>query len=294
MTSRTKILQATAWLSLSAPAIAAPQWWNNPNNGGNGGFGNGGLGGGNGNGNGNGNGAGFGNPNAGFGTDGNGFPNGFDNGNFLGFDLSRTMYYRSVHGILAALAFVLLFPLGSILMRIVPGRLALFVHAGTQVIALIIYVAAAALGIHLVQTVRLPFGNGTLLNEPSVNFHPIIGLVVLVMVVAQPVLGYLHHAAYKRLGRRQAWSHLHLWNGRVAITLGIVNGGLGLMISRAPARLTTAYTVVSAVMWVLWFCAAVLGECRRAMAARKERSQRRKEARRRERAHKTSVRSASS
>lgn len=114
------------------------------------------------------------------------------------------------------------------------------------------------------------------------------------MVVVQPVLGYLHHAAFKRLGRRQVWSHLHLWNGRLAITMGIINGGLGLMISRAPAHVTTAYIAVSAVMWVLWFCAAVFGECRRAMAARKESRQRRKEARRRERVQKTSVRSASS
>ncbi|KLU87303.1 hypothetical protein MAPG_06304, partial [Magnaporthiopsis poae ATCC 64411] len=247
-----RILQAATCLSLVAPAIAAPQWWNgnNPNNGGNGGFGNGGFG--------NGNGNGFGNGNGGFGSDGNGFPNGFGNSNsFLGFDINQAMYRRSVHGILASLAFVILFPIGSILMRIVPGRLALFAHAGTQVVAVIIYVAAAGLGIHLVSTIRLPFGNGSLLDEPSINFHPIIGLVLLVMVVVQPVLGYLHHAAFKKLGRRQVWSHLHLWNGRLAITMGIINGGLGLMVSRAPTRLITAYIAVSAVMWMLWFCAAV-------------------------------------
>lgn len=72
-----------------------------------------------------------------------------------------------MHGILASLAFVILFPIGSILMRVVPGRLALFAHAGTQVIAVLIYVAAAGLGIHLVSTIRLPFGNGSLVSASN-------------------------------------------------------------------------------------------------------------------------------
>jgi len=45
-------------------------------------------------------------------------------------------------------------------MRLVPGRAAVWIHALTQMIGFVIFVAAAGIGIHLVRTVRLPFNNG--------------------------------------------------------------------------------------------------------------------------------------
>jgi hypothetical protein len=80
------------------------------------------------------------------------------NGNRAGFDVERAMDYRRIHGILAALAMVLLFPIGSILMRVIPGRLAVWVHAGFQALAWCVYVAAAGLGIYLVRMVQIPGG----------------------------------------------------------------------------------------------------------------------------------------
>jgi hypothetical protein len=68
------------------------------------------------------------------------------------------MNYGRIHGILAALAFVVLFPVGSILMRVVPGRFAIWVHAGAQVLGFGTYVAAAGLGIYLVTLIRTPAG----------------------------------------------------------------------------------------------------------------------------------------
>lgn len=79
----------------------------------------------------------------------------------------------------------------------------------------------------------------------------------------QPVLGFVHHARFKKLGRRQIWSHLHLWNGRVAIPLGIINGGLGLHIAGAPREAKTAYAAVAGVLGGLWLVAAVFSEVRR-------------------------------
>lgn len=76
-----------------------------------------------------------------------------------------------IHGILAALAFVVLFPLGSIFMRIIPGRFAIWIHALTQLCAYIIYIAAAALGFWMLQEVQIPRLNGGLVSsrpeEPS-------------------------------------------------------------------------------------------------------------------------------
>jgi hypothetical protein len=61
----------------------------------------------------------------------------------------------------------------------------------------------------------------------------------------------------------------------VVITLGMINGGLGMLLaSDAPAFLAfrpnqgqiIAYGVVAGIMWLLWVAAAVVGERRRARA----------------------------
>jgi hypothetical protein len=89
------------------------------------------------------------------------------------------------------------------------------------------------------------------LTNTAVNYHPIIGIVVFIALFFQPLLGFIHHAKFKKLGRRQIWSYLHLFNGRIMITLGIINGGLGLYLAGASKGLKTAYAVVAAVMWAL-------------------------------------------
>ena len=101
------------------------------------------------------------------------------------------------------------------------------------------------------------------LTNPVTKFHPIVGIVTLVTLLFQPILGWIHHRRYKQLGRRTIWSHMHIWNGRFGITAGIVNGGLGLQLANAPYNIKLAYTVVAAIMWVLWMATAVLGEIRR-------------------------------
>lgn len=81
-------------------------------------------------------------------------------GSRAGFDVESAMSYRRIHGILAAAAMVLLFPIGSILLRVLPGRVGFWAHAIFQALALCVYIAGAALGIRLVQMVRIPnFGS---------------------------------------------------------------------------------------------------------------------------------------
>jgi hypothetical protein len=58
--------------------------------------------------------------------------------------------------------------------------------------------------------------------------HPIIGIVLFILIFFQPILGYMHHRLFKKYKRRTFWSHAHIWLGRIIITLGIINGGLGL------------------------------------------------------------------
>ncbi|KAI1208913.1 uncharacterized protein F4807DRAFT_104065 [Annulohypoxylon truncatum] len=238
------------------------------------------------------------------------------------FDVEKAMNYGTAHGVIAALCFAILFPAGAILMRIIPGRHAWWIHGVFQVIAYLLYIAAAALGIRLIQIIKIPPNGTSLVSVPfiptlphlpfalgsrllcyqchpiqhplhlkpnlacpqspitllttlrkqlemsSTNAHPIIGIVILAVLFLQPPLGIIHHAKFKRLGRRTASSHLHLWLGRLTLTLGIINGGLGLRLARASQGVIIAYAVVAGLVWLLWVLVAVLAEYRRRSASR--------------------------
>ena len=74
------------------------------------------------------------------------------------------MRARAIHGVLGALAMVVLFPAGSIFMRVIPGRFAIWIHALAQLVAYVVYIAAVGLGLYLVREVQIPFGGGNLVS----------------------------------------------------------------------------------------------------------------------------------
>lgn len=116
------------------------------------------------------------------------------------------------------------------------------------------------------------------------NAHPIIGIVLFVVLFFQPILGFLHHFMFKKHSRRVVWSYGHIWLGRIIITLGIINGGLGLKYARElpldrPSNgAIIAYGVLAGVMWLLYVASIVVGERRRSRAAREARPPMYKEA----------------
>ncbi|KAK3303152.1 uncharacterized protein B0T15DRAFT_539360 [Chaetomium strumarium] len=177
------------------------------------------------------------------------------------FDPERAMKVRRIHGILAAVAMIVLFPSGSILMRVIPGPLAIWVHGMTQLVAFVLFTAAAAMGLGLVQEVDR-VGISLWVRE-NTNYHLYIGLVVFICLMIQPALGVIHHERFKQLRRRQVWSYLHLFNGRIFITLGIINGALGLWIARESIIWKVVYLLVAAAIWSLWLAVAMWGEWRR-------------------------------
>jgi hypothetical protein len=61
---------------------------------------------------------------------------------------------RTAHAALACAAMVFFFPVGSILVRVLPGRLALVGHVVCQIFGYIVFLAAVALGIYVAQEVR--------------------------------------------------------------------------------------------------------------------------------------------
>ncbi|KAL1867893.1 hypothetical protein Daus18300_006168 [Diaporthe australafricana] len=193
-------------------------------------------------------------------SSGDGDSSGFGFGE--GFDYETAMRKRTAHGIVATLAFVILFPLGAILLRLIPGRWSVRIHYVVQILAWLVYIAGFALGVVLLKMMPSRGGSSLLSSSPN-NAHPIIGIVVFAMLLVQPLLGYIHHRQFKRYQERRLASHLHLWDGRIAIVLGIVNGGLGLKLADASDTLKLAYTIVAAIFGGAWIALAVLSECRR-------------------------------
>jgi hypothetical protein len=160
------------------------------------------------------------------------------------------------HGVLASLAFVILFPAGSIAIRLASFPGVVWLHAAFQIFAYLIYIAAFGLGIYLTNQLGL-----------LDNYHPIIGIVVLVLIFFQPILGFMHHTLFKKYSHRTMWSYGHIWLGRIAITLGIINGGLGLKLADNSRSGKVAYGVVAGFMWLAWVAASVIGERRRKSAS---------------------------
>ncbi|KAF1924003.1 iron reductase domain protein [Didymella exigua CBS 183.55] len=166
----------------------------------------------------------------------------------------RTMLIA--HGVLASLAFVILFPAGAIAIRLASFPGVVWFHALFQIFAYVVYIAAFGLGVHIASEM-----------EMLDHHHPIVGVVVFVLVLLQPVFGWVHHTMFKRYQSRTLWSYVHIWLGRIAVTLGIINGGLGLQwadsMNMSSRGGIIAYAVIAVVMWLAWVAASVIGERRR-------------------------------
>ncbi|KAK5175085.1 uncharacterized protein LTR77_000222 [Saxophila tyrrhenica] len=168
----------------------------------------------------------------------------------------------TAHAILGTLVFGLLFPSGSILIRLGSFRGLWLVHGIIQLVTYILFIAAAAIGIWMATHIRM-----------MSHAHPVIGILLLVLIFFQPFLGFIHHFAFKKHSKRVIWSYAHIWLGRFVITLGIINGGLGLQLSKriglfAPSQgAIIGYSVGVGIIWLLYVAAAIYGERKRRNAA---------------------------
>ncbi|KAK5731924.1 hypothetical protein LTR17_010999 [Elasticomyces elasticus] len=164
---------------------------------------------------------------------------------------------QTAHAICASLAFVGLFPIGAIIIRVAGFKNLVWVHVATQTIALAVFVAAVGLGLYIATS-------GNQLNQA----HPIIGLVLFVVLFFQPIFGWMHHRLFKKHGGRTAWSYTHLTVGRGAILLGMINGGLGLQLAYANSSAKIAYGVVAGVVGVTYLASIIFGEVKRKQSAK--------------------------
>jgi hypothetical protein len=228
------------------------------------------------------------------GTSSSGY-SGYGSTSFGSLNFSQATTLRLAHGVMASLAFVIFFPFGAISIRLIPGRVAFWLHVVFQVLGYLTFIAAFGIGVVLAK--EFTFGSFSLVcfplppTSPSQphhrnrtnseqestdiltslqihTYHPIIGIVVLALLIFQPLLGYIHHLYFKRTHRRTAWSYAHIWLGRIVITIGIINGGLGLKLANNSRSGEIAYGIVAGIIWLVWMAAAVYGEIKKARLKR--------------------------
>lgn len=157
------------------------------------------------------------------------------------------------HAALACIVFVALLPGGAILVRLSAFAGNIWAHGAIQMFSFLMYMAAVGLGIYM----AIPQG----LTD---KYHPIIGLILLGMLFSQPFLGWQHHTSFRKYQLRSIWSYIHLTIGRTAILIGMVNGGLGLILTGSGVGSYAAYGACAGFVGVVYIGAVIWGEHHRA------------------------------
>ncbi|KAK4454863.1 hypothetical protein QBC34DRAFT_390971 [Podospora aff. communis PSN243] len=162
---------------------------------------------------------------------------------FSGFLLSlRARPLPKAHGFLMGAAFLLLFPLGVVLMRTPSGN-PFKRHWVVQ---------AAATGLTWLGAVVAAVMTGGRMPR---TFHQWIGAAIALTLEFQFVLGWRHHMVFLRVRHRTWVSHAHIWIGRAVLGAGWVNVLIGLALSGYggfSVAAVGALVVVEAVGVGLW------------------------------------------
>ncbi len=135
-------------------------------------------------------------------------------------------FRQRAHGALMGIAFLILFPIGAILIRVRPPY-ALHLHVGVQVLGLALAITGFAVGIVL--------GNSEYGGALWGYAHARFGVAIFVLLLVQPVLGVVHHRLFLKRQRKSPVGRLHRWYGRGLVVMAIINGALGLKLAEEKA-----------------------------------------------------------
>jgi hypothetical protein len=150
---------------------------------------------------------------------------------------------RKAYAIIMLLVFVILFPSFALMLHIIPYSKIVYVHASFQLFTLALAIAGFGIGISMARSlgfIRM--------------YHPIIGMVTVPrLILFQPVMGFLQHRYFHKTGGKSVFAYLHRLLGRCLIILGIINAGLGFLLtgiglSIAPLGAVIAYSVVAGII----------------------------------------------
>ena len=169
------------------------------------------------------------------------------------------------HGSLGVIAFVVIFPLGAIVLRIFTFKYVLYTHISLKLFSYVLALAALITGIILANA-----------ESRLMDSHPITGIVVIAALVVQPILGFAHHAIYKKRAARSqsgknAFTAPHIWWGRLWITVGIITGGMGLNLSGHSTGIVIAYAAAAGIVWLLWVASVIWSRKKKAANFESER-----------------------
>lgn len=91
-------------------------------------------------------------------------------------------------------------------------------------------------------------------------------MVLLGSLAIQPLTELINHLFYRVWPRTIYLGHFHLWFGRLLITVGIIQGGLGFVFSASLSTSISAgakgpriaYGVVATLVWILYISLAIV------------------------------------
>ncbi|KIW08246.1 uncharacterized protein PV09_01173 [Verruconis gallopava] len=155
------------------------------------------------------------------------------------------------HGILSCAAFGFFFPAGSILLRALRGKQVPRIHAYWQTMSWIVAIAGFVTGVYM----SAHGGHGTFVSP---NGHKQIGLVVIIIMTLQPVIGIMHHMIFKKSEKSTIYGYVHRFLGRAALIMGGINIGLGIQLGHATLQRTVAYSVITAFFFGAYFAVTLL------------------------------------
>ena len=81
--------------------------------------------------------------------------------------------------------------------------------------------------------------------------------MIVILLVFQPILGYVHHLKYKRYHAPSPYTHAHVWFGRVIVSAGLIDGLLGCLLAGKGTGTIVAYCVVAGGVWVIWILVVI-------------------------------------
>ena len=129
-------------------------------------------------------------------------------------------YAAIAHALSTTIAFVVLMPLGILSLRVLEK---VRWHWINQVAASCIALAGGGIGIYLSMT----YEQYKYLNSP----HQVLGLIVLVCLLGQILLGAFHHRIFKHTHLPTRWGTIHKYAGHAIMVLGVITGSLGLLLA---------------------------------------------------------------
>ncbi|KAM3417368.1 hypothetical protein BST61_g5618 [Cercospora zeina] len=169
-------------------------------------------------------------------------------------DLTKIKHVMTAHGVVASLAWAVVMPLGAIVIRRVPSSKAWLIHAGIMIWGLIMFTSAFGMGIWDVAQWKADINH---------FMHTIIGTSVFAFAWLQPFLGLAHHFIWAKTQKRTLISGLHVYFGRLLISVGMVNGAIGLALARVSGPEKWAYGVLVSLVWIAYTLATLDWEIKR-------------------------------